>query len=244
VSVADNNICKNNRPRSLQSDHFIQFPLVRDDLSNPNTDSTTFEMKRQRKRDSPNDDDVELASLHSNGSNLDLPDEVDHDDDDRRHARSRGGGTLLICFGMAALVLLLLGFTYWYAMDTDGAAIDETGNGGGGGGNKQPAPTKAAPTKELSEADIQRLSRGVNPIDMSSYVSTDPYFACLRTPGLMIARSRVNDDFCDCPDGSDEPGTNACPGPKTRFFCAGERMLLTSSFVNDGICGKFSFKSD
>lgn len=32
-----------------------------------------------------------------------------------------------------------------------------------------------------------------------------------------IPLSKVNDDYCDCLDGSDEPGTSACSNGK--FFC-------------------------
>ncbi|CAI5499804.1 unnamed protein product [Closterium sp. Naga37s-1] len=49
--------------------------------------------------------------------------------------------------------------------------------------------------------------------------------------------SRVNDDFCDCPDGTDEPGTSACPNAS--FFCRNRGhnpLSLFSSRVNDGIC--------
>ncbi|XAR59914.1 hypothetical protein NMG60_11033090 [Bertholletia excelsa] len=50
-------------------------------------------------------------------------------------------------------------------------------------------------------------------------------------------KSQLNDDFCDCPDGTDEPGTSACPNAK--FYCrnAGHvPLIIHSSRVNDGIC--------
>ncbi|KAI0363840.1 endoplasmic reticulum protein [Pilatotrama ljubarskyi] len=52
-----------------------------------------------------------------------------------------------------------------------------------------------------------------------------------------IEWSAVNDDFCDCPDGSDEPGTGACPN--SRFYCVNEGHIgsyIPSSRVNDGLC--------
>jgi protein kinase C substrate 80K-H len=71
---------------------------------------------------------------------------------------------------------------------------------------------------------------------------------------IVIPFSQVNDDYCDCKDGSDEPGniilyrislievegTSACHG--NQFWCRNighEGKFIFSSFVGDGICGIF-----
>ena len=64
------------------------------------------------------------------------------------------------------------------------------------------------------------------------------FFTCQKS-GLRIDSSKVNDDYCDCPeDGSDEPLTNACSGMTFRCpkLAPGFARELSSSFLNDGIC--------
>lgn len=52
--------------------------------------------------------------------------------------------------------------------------------------------------------------------------------------GVQLTLARINDDYCDCADGTDEPGTSACANG--RFWCAGEQHHMPSSMVDDGIC--------
>ncbi|GJE84796.1 Glucosidase 2 subunit beta [Phanerochaete sordida] len=89
----------------------------------------------------------------------------------------------------------------------------------------------------LSALAAVEKTHGVPPSLLAKYSpSSKSTWACL-DGSKEIAWSAVNDDFCDCADGSDEPGTGACPN--TRFYCANEGhigALIASSRVNDGLC--------
>ncbi|VEU20367.1 DEKNAAC101108 [Brettanomyces naardenensis] len=81
--------------------------------------------------------------------------------------------------------------------------------------------------------------RGVSPDLLKSKYQPDKdgYFHCLNDSTIAIPFSKVNDDYCDCPDGSDEPGTSACSNG--RFYCINEGFLphyIPSAWVDDGVC--------
>ncbi|KAJ9541468.1 hypothetical protein OSB04_027974 [Centaurea solstitialis] len=79
---------------------------------------------------------------------------------------------------------------------------------------------------------------GVAPKDEEYYkgLSSSGRISC-KDGSKTFTKTQLNDDFCDCSDGTDEPGTSACPTGK--FYCrnAGHTPVsIFSSRVNDGIC--------
>ncbi|XP_051988574.1 glucosidase 2 subunit beta-like [Xyrauchen texanus] len=77
--------------------------------------------------------------------------------------------------------------------------------------------------------------RGV-PLSRRQFYSENKPFTCL-DGSRTISFDRVNDDYCDCKDGSDEPGTAACPNGHFHCTNAGYRpTFIPSSRINDGIC--------
>ncbi|KAF5006675.1 hypothetical protein FDECE_6967 [Fusarium decemcellulare] len=104
------------------------------------------------------------------------------------------------------------------------------------------------------------LPRGVGP-EFARYYEGKEEFSCITNAAIKLSLSQINDNSCDCPDGSDEPGTAACanidplspeqplvgsvsgttnatnalPG----FWCANEGhigMYVPFMYVNDGVC--------
>ncbi|XP_037545031.1 glucosidase 2 subunit beta [Nematolebias whitei] len=86
----------------------------------------------------------------------------------------------------------------------------------------------------VSSVEVQR-PRGV-PLSKRPLYEENKPFTCL-DGSRTIPFDRVNDDYCDCQDGSDEPGTAACPHGNFHCTNAGFRpTFIPSSRVNDGIC--------
>ncbi|AAS54668.2 AGR178Wp [Eremothecium gossypii ATCC 10895] len=83
--------------------------------------------------------------------------------------------------------------------------------------------------------------RGVAPEDQHLYqglAHNQTQWTCLNDSSIVLSVNQINDDYCDCPDGSDEPGTGAC-GSRSRFFCRNEGFIpryIAGYKVEDGLC--------
>lgn len=77
--------------------------------------------------------------------------------------------------------------------------------------------------------------RGVSLTNHHFYDESKP-FTCL-DGSATVPFDQVNDDYCDCKDGSDEPGTAACANGNFHCTNTGYKPLyISSSWVNDGVC--------
>ncbi|OIT33742.1 PREDICTED: glucosidase 2 subunit beta-like [Nicotiana attenuata] len=89
--------------------------------------------------------------------------------------------------------------------------------------------------RSVSLPSIDNL--GISPQDENYYKGLSLGAIKCKDVSKKFTKSQLNDDFCDCPDGSDEPGTSACPSGK--FYCKNTGhipLFIYSSRVNDGIC--------
>lgn len=102
---------------------------------------------------------------------------------------------------------------------------------------KQIAHLRSEADKYINENGV---IRGVLQSLMRQYRPTaNDEFKCIKSE-QHIPFDLINDDYCDCDDGTDEPSTSACVNGT--FYCDSQYQKpvslheIPSSKVNDGIC--------
>lgn len=107
------------------------------------------------------------------------------------------------------------------------------------------AAVAAVPGVTAAGAVDDRVMRGVQAEHEVTFrqALASGTFSCLNGIGPTLPISAVNDEYCDCDDGSDEPGSGACSyklryHATWRFQCAYTKVKkeLFHSRINDGIC--------
>ncbi|GJJ73591.1 protein kinase C substrate 80K-H [Entomortierella parvispora] len=88
-----------------------------------------------------------------------------------------------------------------------------------------------------AESSQNRDIRGVAPSKLKNFIpDSNGNWRCL-DGSKTIPFSAINDDYCDCPDGSDEPGTSACG--TGYFYCVNKGHVpsyIKTNRLNDGVC--------
>ena len=103
-----------------------------------------------------------------------------------------------------------------------------------GGSSQSVAPDDEA-LQNAAEMASGSIVRGL-PDNIAQNLLNSPTFQCDQGK-RNLPISNLNDGFCDCADGFDEPGTSACI--KSTFHCVNigyKTTKLPSSRVDDGIC--------
>ena len=75
---------------------------------------------------------------------------------------------------------------------------------------QKPPAASALNVRHLSPRLYRSCSGLLTDCTVAKYYKNSESFTCISAPSIHLSISRLNDDFCDCPDGSDEPGTSAC----------------------------------
>lgn len=90
-------------------------------------------------------------------------------------------------------------------------------------------PPSSAPISTTSMPTISKVKK-----EGQLITNEDQEMLCSNNKTVAI----LNDDYCDCPDGSDEPNTSACSHllvQKLSFRCSDGKFNIHASRVNDGI---------
>lgn len=86
--------------------------------------------------------------------------------------------------------------------------------------------------------------RGVLPENEKLYeaavINGEKKWHCLNDSSVVLSYDQINDNYCDCPDGSDEPGTNACEyRPEMNYYCVNAGYFpgyIENYKLDDGVC--------
>eukprot|EP00088_Acartia_fossae_P026713 TRINITY_DN27514_c0_g1_i1.p1 TRINITY_DN27514_c0_g1~~TRINITY_DN27514_c0_g1_i1.p1 ORF type:complete len:200 (+),score=20.22 TRINITY_DN27514_c0_g1_i1:75-674(+) len=131
-----------------------------------------------------------------------------------------------------ALIILAVQILLLLALDSQSQVTQTTSSGLFDNNNK--VARVGRKSKPKVPRDGLGMILGVGESQQYKYLPTeDGKFKCLNVD-VFIEFERLNDDYCDCSDGSDEPSTSACA--TGTFQCRRGDTAIPSSRVNDGVC--------